>query len=111
MTYREAADDFILNQLPNVIQGISQFDGGEEQEAERKLVQEGIIAFAIYLDRFSTIDDKLQMLAMTKAREIDREVLLALAAQLPGEKVRELIGGIYGKHKHTKVEPLEPISA
>ncbi len=84
-TYREAAEDFIMNDAP----------AGEQ-------VQEGIFAFAKHLDSFSTLDDKLQMLAMHKAREIDREVLLSLAAEIPTGRVEEIVKEIYSKHKHTE---------
>lgn len=91
-TYREVANEF----------GVDEFKGGE---------RDAINAFAQYLDSFQTLDSKLEILALYKAREIDKEVLLGLANALGKEKTEEVIKGIYAKHKHQKNGTEKPVPA
>ena len=69
---------------------------------QKIVVSEIVLSFAKHLDSFQTLDAKLELLAMRKSREIDGEVLLAFAKELPKEKVEEIIRGVYEKHRHTK---------
>lgn len=87
VTYQEVADQYLGVKYKDM-------DGAEAEKQE-------IMEFAKYLDGFAVLDDKLQILAYQKAREIDREVLFAMARELPKAKVEEIISGVYAKHhKH-----------
>jgi len=61
-----------------------------------------LLDFAKYLDSFQVLDDKMQIIAMRKSREIDGEVLFGLANALGKEKTQEIIKKVYEKHRHTK---------
>lgn len=63
---------------------------------------DAVIKFAKYLDSFQTLSDKLQILAIQKAREIDREVLLACVDKFGLEEMQVVIQEVYNRHKHTK---------
>lgn len=64
-------------------------------------VSSAIKSFASHLDSFQVLDDSLQLVAIKKSQEIDREVMFALASKLPKEQVQEIIKGIHEKHKHS----------
>lgn len=87
-TFQMAAEKFIADK-PEVF-----------LEAEKSI--EAVKNFAKHLDSFAVLDDKMQILAYQKAREIDGEVLFALAELLPKEQVEDIIRNVYAKHKHTK---------
>lgn len=90
-TFLMAAEKFIEENPTIFIAG--DFDGAQK---------DAIKAFAKYLDGFAVLDDKMQILAYQKAREIDGEVLFALAELLPKDQVEDIIRNVYSKHKHTK---------
>lgn len=58
--------------------------------------------FAAYLDSFQHLSSELELLALYKAREIDREAMLALANELGKDKAAEVIKTVFEKHRHTK---------
>ncbi len=93
-TYRETAQEF-LEKL---------------EEPQIASIKQGAIAFAKYLDSFKNLTSELEILALYKARDIDREVLFGLAALLPKEEVTKLVKEIYARHKHTKRATTEPVS-
>ncbi len=92
VTYKESAEKFLVE---------LQEDGNAEAH---EVFIEGVRAFAKYLDGFTVLDDKLQILAYQKAREIDREVMLKLAAQLPKEVVENIVREVNSKHIHKRKE-------
>lgn len=68
-----------------------------------KAERNGVLSFAKYLDSGREVGPEFQMLAIKKAQQIDREVLLACAEAFGREKVAEIIRGVYAKHRHTKL--------
>lgn len=66
-----------------------------------EVVKEGIIRFAHSLDKFNTLSQQLELIALYKAREIDREFLLMLIEVVGIEKARELATTLTARHKHT----------
>lgn len=94
-TYKEEAEKWVSKKEENV------------SEISFAMVTD----FANYLDSFATIDDKLQILAYQKAREIDGEVLFALANEIPKEKIEQIVRSVHEKHRHTKItqQPTEPV--
>lgn len=62
--------------------------------------QDFILSFAKYLDSGRVLNAELQMIAMQQARKIDGEVIVALADVTGLEKAREVIAGVYAKHRH-----------
>ena len=102
-TYKESAETFIANEM--VVNDNAEQGEGAQREYESKFniaQEEAIKEFAKYLDSFAVLDDKMQILAYQKAREVDREVLFAVTALLPKEKVEEVVREVYAKHKHKK---------
>lgn len=63
--------------------------------------QDAILSFAKYLDSGRELGGEMQMLALKKAREIDGEVLKACVDKFGIEPMREVIQGVYARHKHT----------
>lgn len=64
--------------------------------------KEGILSFAKYLDSFKTVGVELQLLALQKARLIDREFILALCDEIGKEKAIFIARKINQKHIHSK---------
>lgn len=68
-----------------------------------KKEQNGILSFAKYLDSGREIGPEFQLLAMKKAQQIDREVLLACAEEFGKDKMAEIIRSVYAKHQNRRV--------
>lgn len=94
-SYKDIADEFVNEPslFPSDITDIEQGSKGYVF---------GIKEFAKYLDGFRTITPEMEALAIQKSREIDREVLFALAKELPKEKVEGIIRDVYSHHRHNK---------
>ena len=94
-TYKEVAKEYI---------GICQTPDPETKETIVLTSEQiaGIDMFAEYLDSSNVLSDKFTVLALMSAREIDREVLLALVDVIGIDKAREIIQKIYDGHMHTK---------
>lgn len=67
-----------------------------------EIVREGVIRFAHYLDGFNTLTQHLEIMALYKAREIDREFMLLMIDEIGLEKAKELARQVQNGHKHTK---------
>ena len=61
-----------------------------------------ILIFAKYLDSMPYLFPHMELLAMRKAREIDREVYFAMVDALGIEKSTEIAREIHKRHKHQK---------
>lgn len=61
-----------------------------------------IIQFAKWLDSMPYLFPHMELMAMRKAREIDREVYLAMVDALGIEKSTEIAREIHRRHKHQK---------
>ena len=82
-TYSEVADEFLLERVDI-------------------LAQEPVRDFAKHLDSMPNLMPHLELMVMRKAREIDREMMLLLIAEIPAEKVKEIAREVTERHKHTK---------
>lgn len=85
-TYKEVAKEFIESRQPTL------------DPDEIVCIKQ----FAKYLDGFHIITPEMEQLAIQKSREIDREVMFALAKELSKEKVEEIIRGVHSRHRHSK---------
>lgn len=61
-----------------------------------------VISFAKHLDSMPNLMPHLELMVMRKAREIDREMMLLLIAEIPAERVKEIAREVTERHKHTK---------
>lgn len=63
----------------------------------------GVKKFAEYLEQRNTIGgDSLTVMAMTKAREIEKEILNALIDHIGVAKAQEVMMPIIKKHRHVR---------
>lgn len=83
------------------IEWFAKLSADNENLKEDSDYYQGIREFALYLDSFQTLDSKLQLLAMQKAREIDREVMFAMCEKLGKEETENIIKEVYKKHRHS----------
>lgn len=93
-TYQAKANEWIKEKYQEI--PLDPQDPDFDQEK-----RDAVLEFAKYLDSFAVLDDKIQILAYQKSREIDREVMMALVEEIPKEKVEEIVRSIHNKHyKH-----------
>lgn len=72
-------------------------DGNEFIEPS-DVVTEAVIRFAHHLDAFTTLDTKLEILALREARKIDREFMTEMIEELGLEKAKEIARRVNDKH-------------
>ena len=89
-TYTEMAEEFIKDQTWR--------DDIHWSESD----ENGLKAFAKWLDSMPYLFPHMELLAMRKAREIDREVYFAMVDALGIEKSTEIAREIHKRHKHQK---------
>ncbi len=61
-----------------------------------------VLEFAKHLDSMPNLMPHLELMVMRKAREIDREMMILLIAEIPAEKVKAIAMEVTERHKHTK---------
>lgn len=69
-----------------------------------EVVKEAVIRFAHHLDSFNTLTQHLEIMALYKAREIDREFMLLMIDEIGLPRAKELARQVQDGHKHTKME-------
>lgn len=92
-TYTEMAEEYISNNNNN--QATSKYIIKDDEH-------HAIIDFAKFLDSMPYLFPHMELMAMKKAREIDREVYLAMVDALGIEKSTEIAREIHKRHKHRK---------
>lgn len=73
----------------------------------REDIKEAVIRFAHTLDKFNGFSKDMEILALHKAREIDREFMLALIEEVGSEKGKEIAQRITAGHAHTTPDQLQ----
>lgn len=94
-TYRETGEEFIKG-----LEAEAMFKEGSAPPAEQ--FKFGVVGFAKYLDSFPTLSDQLELIALKRTSELDREFMQMLIDALGKEKATELAREFTGRHKHTK---------
>lgn len=89
-TYTEVAKEFCISETHRDDIHFNQTD------------EDAIMSFAKYLDSMPNLMPHLELMVMRKAREIDREMMLMLIAEIPAERVKEIAREVTERHKHTK---------
>lgn len=74
----------------------------ENPKFYKKADQKAILSFAKYLDSGRELGPDLQILALKQARKIDGEVLEACVKRFGLDAMKEVVGEVYAKHKHTR---------
>lgn len=82
------------------------------------LVTEAVIRFAHHLDAFTTLDTRLELLALRQARIIDREFMTDMIDELGLEKAKEIARKVNDRHNmgfndalNKANEPTQPVSS
>ena len=103
-TYEQVAFDFMSKLVAEASEHTTHLlEADGDLKKVRADIQEGIVRFAHYLDGFNTISKDLQIIAMSKAREIDQEFLGMLIDAIGKPKAIELARELHSRHAHTYV--------
>ena len=76
-----------------------------DKSFDQEEMKEYIMQFAKYLDSMPTLMPHMELLVMRKSREIDREFMHLLIAEIDPIRVKELAQQINDRHVHTKKDP------
>lgn len=89
-TYSEVAVEWMDEKYP------------ADKSFDQEEMKEYIMEFAKYLDSMPNLMPHLELMVMKKAREIDREMMVMMIAEIPAERVKEIAQEVVERHKHTK---------
>lgn len=108
-TYEERAIKWINELKPDeYVKHLFTHDSEDiEKMVVREDIKEAVIRFAHALDKFSGFSKDMEILALHKAREIDREFMLALIEEVGPEKGKEIAQRITAGHAHTTPDQLQ----
>jgi len=104
-TYEERAINWINELKPD--EYVSHLFVTIDPPQVREDIKEAVIRFAHTLDKFNGFSKDMEILALHKAREIDREFMLALIEEVGPEKGKEIAQRITAGHAHTTPDQLQ----
>lgn len=107
-TYEERALAWIKELKPDeYVKHLFTHDSEDiEKMVVRDDIKEAVIRFSHFLDSFNGISKDMEILALYKAREIDREFMLALIEEVGPEKGKEIAQKVTMAHAHTTPEQM-----
>lgn len=109
-TYKEVAEDYIASSEKEMAERLVESAVRSDNNG-LGFIKDQIRGFAAYLDSFPTMSSQLEILALYKTREIDREFIAALIEGIGVDKATEIARSITGRHKHSKPEAREEAAA
>lgn len=102
-TYEERAINWINELKPDeYVKHLFNYDNEVRED-----IKEAVIRFSHFLDSFNGISKDMEILALYKAREIDREFMLALIEEVGPEKGKEIAQKVTMAHAHTTPDQMK----